>query len=74
MAPSTPNKRYRIVSPNDIEAEVSADAAGIIACLFAYSQLAFSTNARELTDAYHRLHEFVGDQHPEAVSIYTVLD
>ena len=53
--------------------EVSAEAAGIIATLFALSHLSFRHEAEQLSEAYMRLYEFAGD-HPEAGEIFKAID
>jgi len=68
------NKRFRIAcETNGYMGEVSAEAAGIIATLFALSHLSFRHEADQLADAYMRLYEFAGD-HPEAGEIFKAID
>ena len=73
MSPDA-DKRFRIFrETNGYVGEVSAEAAGIIATLFALSHLSFRHEADQLSDAYMRLYEFAGD-HPEAGEIYKAID
>ena len=53
--------------------EVSAEAAGIIATLFALAHLSFRHEVDQLAEAYMRLYEFAGD-HPEAGEIFKAID
>lgn len=73
MSPDA-DKRFRIVcETNGYVGEVSAEAAGIIATLFALSHLSFRYEAGQLAEAYMRLYEFAGD-HPEAGEIFKAID
>lgn len=73
MAPVRP-ERYRImVTSNGYEGSVSAEAAGIIACLFAYSELSQLHRDDNLAGHYHLLRDFAGD-HPEAREIFAAID
>jgi Antirestriction protein len=77
MAPKL-GKRLRVeVDGNGFSGEMSADAAGIVATLFALGQLAAEiqgTDAADtLIDRYHFLREFV-DDHAEAGPIYQAID
>lgn len=66
--------RFRIhCDTNDYAGEVSADAAGIIATLFAFSHLSFQDRSDRMADAYARLYAFAGD-HPEARAILGAID
>ncbi len=68
------DKRFRIFcETNGYLGEVSAEAAGIIATLFALSHLSFRHEADQLSEAYMRLYEFAGD-HPEAGEIFKAID
>jgi hypothetical protein len=68
------DKRFRIFcETNGHMGEVSAEAAGIIATLFALSHLSFRHEADQLAEAYVRLCEFAGD-HPEAGEIFKAID
>ena len=52
---------------------VSAEAAGLIATLFALSHLSFRHESDQLAEAYLRLYAFAGD-HPEASEIFKAID
>ncbi len=66
--------RYRIICrTNGYDDEVSADAGGIIATLFAFSHLSFRYRVEELSEGFHRLRDFAGD-HPEAAQIFAAID
>lgn len=73
MSPDS-DKRFRIFCETyGYMGEVSAEAAGIIATLFALSHLSFRHEADQLSEAYMRLYEFAGD-HPEAGEIFKAID
>jgi hypothetical protein len=73
LSPDAP-KRFRIFcETNGYMGEVSTEAAGIIATLFALSHLSFRHEADQLSEAYMRLYEFAGD-HPEAGEIFKAID
>ncbi len=70
----TSKDRYRITcDTNGYEGEVSADAAGIIATLFALSHLSFRYESDLLVERYARLHAFAAE-HPEASEIFQAID
>jgi len=65
---------FEIQAPNGHSGTVSGDAAGIIATLYALSQLAFRfEEATVLSDRFHQLREFALD-HREAVAIFEAID
>ena len=73
MSPDA-DKRFRIFyETTGYMGEVSAEAAGIIATLFALSHLSFQHEADQLSEVYLRLFEFAGD-HPEAGEIFKAID
>ena len=73
LSPDT-EKPFRIsCETNGYQGEVSAEAAGIIATLFALSHLSFRHEADQLADAYARLYAFAGD-HAEAGEIFSAID
>jgi hypothetical protein len=75
MAP-TSRETFQVVCANGFEGELSADAFGITACLYAYSLLSFAADgklAEECKRQYHWLREYAG-QHPEAVVIWRATD
>jgi hypothetical protein len=62
------------VDTNGYEGEMSADAAGITVCLFAYSHLSFTcADSDTFGDYFHRLREFA-IQHAEAREIFAAID
>lgn len=77
MAPDYDTKMRVVVPGNGFSREMSADAAGIVANLFALCQLASEaagTDAGDmLIDRYHALREFV-DTHPEGGAIFAAID
>ena len=67
-------KRMRIeVAGNDFEGEMSADAAGIVATLFALGQLAAETEQDGIIRLYHELIDFAGE-HAEVALIRSAID
>ncbi|CAN7642788.1 antirestriction protein [Brucella pseudogrignonensis] len=73
MAPKTAN-RFRITGDvTGFHGEVSADAAGIIATLFAFSHLSFLYQSDQLCDGYSRLYAYAA-YHPEAAEIFQAID
>jgi Antirestriction protein len=73
MSPDTDKRLLIFCETNGYMGEVSAEAAGIIATLFALSHLSFRHEAGQLSEAYMRLYEFAGD-HPEACEIFKAID
>lgn len=73
LAP-TSKPRYRITGDiTSFQGEVSAEAAGIIATLFAFSHLSFEHPSDLLPEGYACLHAYV-DGHTEASEIYQAID
>ena len=74
MAPSD-DRTYHVISDNMFEGDLSADALGITACLYAYSHLSFSNRrfARVSACHYHRLREYMFE-HPEVRAILGATD
>lgn len=66
--------RLRLVCDNGYEGEVSADAAGLVATLYAVNHLANHTGDAPLIDRYHALREYALDVHPEAAAIARAID
>src|ERR1700733_7659709 len=73
MSPQSDNRFPVNVDGNGFEGEMSADAAGITACLFALSYLSFQTNNEKIAEHYHLLREFALD-HAEASAIMEAVD
>lgn len=73
LAP-TSKPRYRIVPEiTGFEGEVSSEAAGIIATLFAFSHLSFRDDSGLLAEGYDRLLTYAF-AHPEAAKIAQAID
>jgi hypothetical protein len=67
--------QFQVTSENGWEGFMSADAFGITACLFAYSNLSFGSGqfAETCADQYHLLREYLME-HAEAVEILAATD
>ena len=61
------------VDGNDFSGDLSADAAGITACLFALSHLSFRVHSDKIGEHFHLLRDFALE-HPEASSILAAID
>ena len=75
MAPSS-DKQFRVVCDNGFEGELSADALGIVASLYAYSHQSFggpSKFAETCAEQYHLLREYMFD-HAEVATILSAID
>lgn len=74
MAPSGDHV-YHVTCDNMFEGDLSADALGVVACLYAYSHPSFSNGrfARVSACHYHRLREFMFE-HPEVRAILGATD
>jgi hypothetical protein len=74
MAPSIDHV-FHVTCDNQFEGDLSADALGITACLYAYSNLSFADGgiAREYARHYHLLREFMME-HPEVRAILGATD
>ena len=74
MAPSG-DHIFHVTSDNFFEGDLSADALGITACLYAYSHLSFSDGrfARVCAAHYYQLREFMME-HPEVGAILGATD
>ena len=66
---------FHVTCDNMFEGDLSADALGITACLYAYSNLSFADGrfARVCACHYHRLREHMMD-HPEVRAILGATD
>ena len=73
LAPTSKPRLRLCCDGNGYDGEVSADAAGIIATLFAFSHLSFRHDAPELSDGFARLYAYAAD-HPEARDIFQAID
>ena len=75
MAPTYPAK-FAVNSDNGFDGCLSADAFGIVACLYAYSQLSFEADTPlvdAVTEHYHRLRAFAVE-HKEIEGILRAID
>lgn len=73
LAP-TSRQRFRITGGiTTFQGEVSAEAAGIIATLFAFSHLSFQHRSDLLPEGYARLYAYVAG-HPEISEILQAID
>lgn len=73
MAPTQPRQLEITVEGNGFDGTVSADAAGVIACLFALNTLACNGGGQAVIDRYYELRDFALG-HPERVSILRAID
>jgi hypothetical protein len=75
MSPRS-DERFNVSCMNDYAGEMSADALGITACLYAYSHLSFDQES-QFTDTciqqYHWLRDYALD-HDEAGDIFRAVD
>ena len=74
MAPAE-DRFFHVICDNMFEGDLSGDALGITACLYAYSHLSFTDGrfARVCACHFHRLREFMFE-HPEARAILGATD
>ncbi|WP_420991428.1 antirestriction protein [Cupriavidus sp. 30B13] len=73
MAPNS-DKPFHLENPdNDSSETMSAEAAGIVACLYTFSLLSFRPGMEPLGDKYHQLREFALE-HPECANIFALID
>lgn len=73
MSPAIEGKLSLVWPDNYFEGELSADAAGIVACLFAYSHAACATHDEQVIQMYKYLREYI-HFHPEANLILRTID
>ena len=73
MAPQSESRFPISVDGNGFEGEMSADAAGITACLFALSHLSFQVRNEQIAEHYHLLRDFALE-HEEASVILAAID
>lgn len=73
LAPQS-KSRFRITGEiTGFQGEVSAEAAGIIATLFAFSHLSFQYQSDYLSEGYGRLYAYAAE-HQEASEIFQAID
>ena len=73
MAPQSDSRFHVAVEANDFTGEMSADAAGITACLFALSHLSFQVCNNQVSEHFHLLRDFALE-HAEASVILAAID
>lgn len=73
MAPVSPKEFKVVCSGNYFSGTLSADAAGIVASLFAINGLVWTTQEGRFSDLYHALRDFAS-HHPEAGLILSAID
>ena len=75
MAPeSEQDEKWRLFnSMNGNSAELTGEAAGIVACLMVYSHHACRTECDAMTEHYYHLRDFVLN-HPECSAIMHLID
>lgn len=74
MAPKL-DESFEVIADNGFKGSMSAEALGVTACLYAYSNLSFGEGrfGETCADHYHRLREFVMG-HAEAWGILAAID
>ena len=74
MAPRL-DESFQVIADNGFSGTMSAEALGITACLYAYSNLSFGEGkfGEICGEHYHLLFEFAM-QHPEAAAIRAAID
>jgi hypothetical protein len=73
MAPEHESTFNICVDSNGFEGQMSADAAGITACLFALSHLSFQIQHESIAFHFHQLRDFALE-HAEASTILAAID
>lgn len=73
MAPDMDEQLTISVESNLVCGEMSADAAGITVCLFAYSHMSFAPGAQGIGEYYHLLRDYAF-QHDEVQMIMKAID
>ena len=73
MAPAHDEPMDVFVETNGFKGQMSADAAGITACLFALSHLSFQIQHESIARHFHQLRDFALD-HAEASMILGAID
>ena len=74
MAPES-DALFTVHADNGFQGKMSAEAFGVTACLYAYSNLSFGDgeSAEECAKQFHLLREYMLD-HPEAGAILSAID
>ena len=74
LAPDHDEKMHLEWDGNWFSGDLSAEAAGIVATLFALNHLANHFNSDKFIDMYHQLRDYALNFHPEASLIYQAID
>lgn len=72
IAPAAESVRVR-VRESDFDEVLSSDAAGILACLFAYGRMSSVYASEALADHFYWLRDFA-QEHPEGGKILSAID
>lgn len=74
MAPKL-DESFEVIADNGFKGSMSAEALGVTACLYAYSNLSFGEGkfGETCAEQYHLLREFVLD-HAQARAIFAAID
>ncbi|CNJ90087.1 antirestriction ArdB family protein [Yersinia intermedia] len=73
MVPGTEQDYVLLNALNGNGATISREAAGITACLMAYSHHTCRTESEEMTEHFYRLREYAL-QHIESNAIFSLID
>jgi hypothetical protein len=74
LAPEMGTEKVMVrVDGNGFSGEMSAEAAGITACLFALSHLSFQVHTDTISNHFYQLREFALE-HPERRAIFAAID
>lgn len=73
MSPEFDGNMKISVLGNYFEGLLSPDAAGIVACLFAYSRMSFTPETSHIGQQFHLLREYALD-HKESDQIFAAID
>lgn len=73
MAPEQSGTLRFVCADNYFEGDLSADAAGIVATLYALNQLVCKTLDEDIYEMYYRLRDFAGE-HDESAAILGAID
>lgn len=73
MAPKRSDKLNVVGPGNFYEGNMSADAAGIVATLYALNNLAWKTQEERFEDLFYALRDYAGD-HAEGPKIFGAID
>ena len=69
-----PDGNYSVVSDNGFTGDMTGDAFGITACLYAYSHLSFRPELTELCGRHFHLLRDAIFEHPEVKAILAAID